>query len=1420
MPVAWQARATYAGAQSDINAETAELRAIFNDITESSGSLDFASFCQLPEVAAPLAVGDITEAVLEGLWLEAVAISRPAAPSDRESWGVCTPLSFDGFLELLRLAETSIAGENHNPALMHAQDASTSNVDARGVEVVRSRSRLIGFLRAAVTVHYRGAEVDQDLLGIRPEELHAAAVRAALELGLGSRETAEELQRKGVLKPSGVASHMEHELAKSQLAHQMKVTPSRDELVAHGVLLEATPTSHQLEVNMKKDLVKHGLAQRHTPEELIAAGVLKDGKSGVERAFICSKISHDLHHRRTSDELKAQGIMVDAVMPDQAHMEHMLAASQVSKRLSHRPDVEDVKAAGVYQTSVEAQAKHLEHEMAKDTLRTKLDPDVRPLKEDLESRGLLLSETPAQAKLEHIVASRNVKHGLENRESLEELKTQGIYPSVSKEASALERGLAARALKQLLETREPLEAVRAAGIYQSPMEAKMAELEASLTKDALKSSLEKRPELSDLEASNIYKGDSEVALRLDRAMKADAVAQGLRRRPSLEEAEAKGLIDSIGDSETAKHEAMKRRQNIMSEKVQHGLEHREPLEYLVNKGILIDQTPQEQGVERAFVQHKLAHDLAHRVLAEELQAKGVLLDLTADELREQHREARNALEGALSTRPSLQALEESGYLEVDECEELYRDLCGMRSELPAPELLQWGPVREMVASGSASEKLVQEALRNASPDSGLSFIQFLAFIHTLDLAIEGAVLSESPDDGEEVKVHKRHVSQKRERARNDIQSLTALLESHLRSRPARTAPETQRLGKGFQGASAVELEGQMLTDNLARSLRARESLDELKKRGIYNETTLPIKELEFAMNRRLLEKRLDQRSEADALLNKGVLHSQTPQQEHLEHLIARDSIKHSLERAERPSVNDLQARGIYRNTTAAAVSLEHKLQGAEVSRHLHSRPSLDALESRGILHSISAEEEGVFQTGHSALELSLARKDSSGPLSLADAMRLTPHMATSDAAAGIEAASEGIALHTAEERAKLIESGILREADPCSASLERHLKQDIVKHALESRDAVSDLRNRGIYIDKSARQRELERLIVQDTLSHKLQSKQRPTLDDLRAQGIYLGMSGPQHDMEKYLASRNVKHALERRESIEDVKAQGIYLKGEGGHEKHEKLLRRALLSRGLSHHFQPDELEQLKQKGIYKEGDQTKLKAERNLITSQLSRLINSRPSENALQEDLPHILESNQLAMLFEEAAGEDAATVSLEKLTSSTSAIASLIQDSEREIFTYFDVCDHDGDGEITFSEFLRFVDLCDLNPEDHIGVDDVMLEAAFAKIISAGGDPAASTVSLDQATTFKLLARWISNAQLDRKAVDALFAGNEGVVDQLGFISFCRRCEAASAHAHALRLEEMRASAKTECEEGKVSLKNSLLQKLTSRPVCFF
>jgi hypothetical protein len=54
-------------------------------------------------------------------------------------------------------------------------------------------------------------------------------------------------------------------------------------------------------------------------------------------------------------------------------------------------------------------------------------------------------------------------------------------------------------------------------------------------------------------------------------------------------------------------------------------------------------------------------------------------------------------------------------------------------------------------------------------------------------------------------------------------------------------------------------------------------------------------------------------------------------------------------------------------------------------------------------------------------------------------------------------------------------------------------------------------------------------------------------------------------------------------------------------------------------------------------------------------------------------------------------------------------------------------------------------------------------------------------------------------------------------QGGFIAFCRRCEAASAAAHAKRLEAARGAAVAAKTEAKQGLKETLIKKLQDRPV---
>ncbi len=1473
--------------------EVSELRALFKCITKSTDELEFQDLCQIGTIKAQLSAGDLSMEAMESLWLEAVlkqldseelsdtAVQVGAKTPGETMWGINTCLSFEGFLHLLQIAEESAAaGPEVNTGLVHVLDeeekpemekndeAAALQCEARSI--IYARRQLIKYLRASLIVDFNGIaavrresssgnlkeQSDVD----RGNKLYAAVLREAVEMNLEHRESKEELMRKGLIKSSAAAAQVEIGIAQAQLARHMKNSPSRDELMQQGVLIDSTPNTCTLEKQLKKDLVKHHLERRQSREELVASGVLKDGhldSSAVKKAFLASKLSHDLNHRHSREELQNQGIMMDeGVTADDIVHQHHKAGSHLDKALSKRPDVSELKESGIYITPVEDKGTRIKHEMAKDALRGKLDPDVRPTKDELKDRGLI----PGSNHIEHLLAAHNVKHGLEHRESIEDLKAQGIYPTMSKEAHAVERDLVSRNLREKLESRESVDNLREAGIYQTPMEEKMTNLEASMTKDALTSSLKHRVDRSELETAGIYKASSPSSLAEERATISEQLARGLGHRPSRGEAAARGLIPEPADPDVEKHDAMARRQAIMASAVAAQLEHRDSREALKNKGIIVDHTPQEAAVQRAFISHILAYGLAHRASIEEITNKGILLPMDADALHEAHRQARNTLEGALAARSSAETVVKEGYLESDELMELYSGLYeGKEGGLKMETLLLWQPVADVLSSGIIDCADVEAAFKEAASKEGneeqLTFTQFLSFIELVDTRQEGRLLllEDAESDDEEAKEHKLRLRAKRERAAKVEEanlwsrSLTERLES-FRNRPDRSNPEVRRLSKDFHSAAALELEDRILADQLARSLRARASLTDLKARGICDSTevlekssgSVHTKELEFAFNRRLLEHRLARRCAREELQNKGVLHVEPPEQERLHRDMARNAINRALDCHSPLHLQELKDRGIYFKTTPKGKELEQKLHTASLSRHLAQRPSAEDLELRGILTSGPPPVTGLQEESKKNISSALARKDLKGSLSLEQTIQLTPHIPLSEAAAAVGATLNALSMKSCEERDHLIEMGILKDSTPQEAALETHLKSKAVEHGLQTRDSMEALKNKGIYVNTTVRARELEHQIIADMLNHKLRAKNRPSIDDLKAQGIYLGVSAEQQNMSKCLVLSNLRRRLEKRQSAEELMSRGIlYQERPAGdpHAVHERLLCSALLSRGLSHHFNPEEIDQLKQKGIYQAAfpDAAHLKAQHNLVSSQLSRLLKHRSSQLDLQEDVPHVMEMNMLATVFEEAAGGGAEpgtgwqhTASLEALRAAWSPIADFVADQEQDAYTYFDVCDHDGDGEITFSEFLRFVDLYGINPDDHIGVDDDLLRSLFAKACarshSSPGheekeDPtdadALPRLSMADACDIKIVARWIQQAELDRPSV-VNFWGDEDAVDCEAFISFCRRCEGASAHAQISRNEAARACATEEAKASKETLKQKLISKLSHRP----
>ncbi|CAN0158146.1 unnamed protein product [Pylaiella littoralis] len=155
---------------------------------------------------------------------------------------------------------------------------------------------------------------------------------------------------------------------------------------------------------------------------------------------------------------------------------------------------------------------------------------------------------------------------------------------------------------------------------------------------------------------------------------------------------------------------------------------------------------------------------------------------------------------------------------------------------------------------------------------------------------------------------------------------------------------------------------------------------------------------------------------------------------------------------------------------------------------------------------------------------------------------------------------------------------------------------------------------------------------------------------------------------------------------------------------------------------------------------------------------------------------------------------------------------------EMARHFELCDSDGDGYLSFSQFLRWVELCDLNPEDHLQVTESDLDNEYARL----GGTTTKGVNLDQAVSYPPVKRWAASASLDRAALSTIWGGDgqetsEGITkDAAGFKAFCRHCEVKSSASHQMRLKDLQKSASSQEAEAKASLCAKIAAKLGSRP----
>ncbi|KAG5175507.1 hypothetical protein JKP88DRAFT_351430 [Tribonema minus] len=1324
-----------------------------------------------------------------------------------------------------------------------------------------------------------------------------ALLQARLSHALAARPDADALSAAHVLLPEDAAgrARMEHQIAGAQVARGLAQRPGVDELKRPnvdglkdaGVYQDGSAAAKQLEAQMLRDALKHRLEdpQRPTAEALEGQGVRLPEHQGFEhlRAGVQSVAA--------VEALEGQGVR----LPEHQGFKHLRVGVQVKHGLEGRASLGDVKALGIYLEPEEAQAAAAERKRAAAALQQGCWR--APASRSCRRRAL-----PYAAAVERERAAAALQQGLSASASIAQL--QADHTLSPRAAAAAERERAAAALQQGLSARAGVAELQAQGIYVTPLDAMRAQLEHSMTCDALSHALApggRRPSVESLKAAGIMREGGAAQVALEKAMVADQVAAGLRSRPTPAEAADRGLITADGapvldDAEQQKHEAMKRRQDLMAAQVGEQLAKREPLENLSNKGIYMTATPQARGVERAFVTHKLAGALAHRPDQEQLENKGVLMGLESPaQVREQHREARNALEGALATRPSYAELEEQGYLEVDQLEleeqgylevdqleAWFNEMAEQQQNgsaaaaaptVPCSAVEACEQVQAMVTAGTTTKEAIAATLQevDAAGAGRLTFAQFLTFVDAIDVKAEGDVGAEedgssggSSGDGDEASKQQR-LANKRARALAAAQapSLTERLVAHLRARPARDAPDIQRIAHGFRSGAADSLRAALVGQHLAHLLSRREDLDALRRRGVATEQTAAARELEYRLNQRLLDRRLRRRPSADELVRWGVMPQEG--QDSVQQRAAAAGVALAQSMADRPACADLEARGILQTEAA-------QRGGA----------ATEAAQRGGAAEGLDAEELAARQD---ALAHQLAARASVRDLK-----------------------QQGIYL------------GIyLDETAAVARQLEQQLLRAALKHKLEDplRPSAADLEAAHILVEAGPAGLSKREMEVMVAARQRVDLRLKWWLKSefvLGATHMLVAAGLDECELEVMVAARQVKRGLLNRPDLEDLRAQGIYLDTTATQAAHERLLKGALIARGLSKHFNREELEQLKQKGIYKEQGGSRLRAEHSIIAAQLSRLMRARPDVEALQEEHPHILpdiealqkehprilEANELALAFQDRlSSPDAQTLSFEALRdwpalrealkeadlmhpealkeadlmgSFDSCVTRLLAPRSRTLAratrkcyregsfdacdapvracapqAYFDVCDADADGAITFSEFLRFVELCDINPEAHIEADDDALAAAFQRLSTAaeggeggGGsrvslavaceykrlsvavDGGGERVSLAAACEHKLVQRWAASAALDRKALTELFGNAAGadaaspVQDQAGFVAFCRACQTAAAEAHAYRVQRMRSAASAEGEAARDTLRQTLVKKLQARP----
>ncbi|CAN0239211.1 unnamed protein product, partial [Pylaiella littoralis] len=721
---------------------------------------------------------------------------------------------------------------------------------------------MIGLLRATLTVHQRGGggeeeEKDRlrDLNAQLGETLHLSMVRAAVEEGLANHtpENLQELRRSGVYKESDTEAQLCWQEKKASLRLGLLSRKfSRGELVRSGILQDKTPGQLASErASAGRVLRRHHMHHNSTGSAPDLLGTTGNGAAAAN--------GPGQHHRRPSlDDLKAQGIYRTPEQHLDDARQHKLAKALLQEELRHRADVADLKENGIYLSRAEDTKHRLEKSMLADLLNKSFRD--RPFREDLMDRGVLESsglhaafeglETEKGGSVKTVqdvlgcsVVAAAVKEGVVKVPALEEAFATAMKAVPSGGGSSGDNEQQQMDYEQFDKF---LSSVSTTQVEEEPYSLKLWAL------------MRMRP---DLEETEHHEGN-----RRRNALKAKELEQELSKREPLERLANKGIYLEKTPPEGAVERAH------LQHTLAHGLAHRPDLEELTHKGVYLEGVePDDLEKSHRDARNFLEGTLSRRPELSTLQDKGYL---EADELEEAFTELvlqyKHDDQGATATSscpPSATAAavaasssSSSGGSSGSTAGGSGSGSCGGSSGcglllLPVDRLKSWAPVRKMLRSGAAIDEDVAAAAAKAQKasfhhhyhhrkgeegrDTGddsqaaVDFVGFLEFIHSLDIQVDGlnAATSGKVDDHDDhdpeaAAKHARRLQLRRERATHAAEqdshgTLKEHLLAHLRARPAKDDPETQRIAKEFHSTQAVDLEKNLLKNHLEGHLRSR-----------------------------------------------------------------------------------------------------------------------------------------------------------------------------------------------------------------------------------------------------------------------------------------------------------------------------------------------------------------------------------------------------------------------------------------------------------------------------------------------------------------------------------------------------------------------------------------------------------------------